>query len=99
MGWENVPTSIDEMSIDSGFIFAIDENGTPKLNKNYNNHDNEDINKRWFTLTGILINLKDFNALRDSIMELKMKYWNDGKYKEERVVFHIKGYKKETRTF
>ena len=46
MGWEDAPTSIDEMSMESGFIFAVDENGTAKLDKNYSVFDEEDINKK-----------------------------------------------------
>lgn len=99
MGWEDAPTSIDEMSMESGFIFAVDENGTAKLDKNYSVFDEEDINKKWFTLTGVLIDLKDFNSLRDSIMELKLKYWTDGKYNGERVVFHSKDIRKKQGPF
>ncbi len=99
MGWKDAPTSIDEMSMESGFIFAVDENGTAKLDRNYSVFDEEDINKKWFTLTGVLIDLKDFNALRDAIMGLKLKYWVDGKYNGERVVFHSKDIRKKQGPF
>lgn len=99
MVWKDAPTSIDEMSMEDGFIFAVDENGTAKLGKNYSIFDDEDINKKWFTLTGVLIDLKDFNSFRDAIVELKSRYWIDGKYNGERVVFHSKDIRKKQGPF
>lgn len=49
-------------------------------------------NDRYFTITACLIKRSDYDALRDSVMEIKNKYWRDALYmykeQEKRICFH-----------
>lgn len=95
MGWRNRPTNIDYISNTTKTIVFIDESGTSSLKtvtrQNKCNSSTES-NDRYFTVTACIISRKDFESLRDSVMDLKNKYWNEAffEYKgnTKRICFH-----------
>ncbi|WP_260364489.1 hypothetical protein [Lactococcus cremoris] len=80
MGWKDRPTAINNLEIDGGYIFAIDENGTSILPESnpFMDESEKDPNKQWLTLTGIMVNLEEYNLIQKNIIDLKNKYWKDG---------------------
>lgn len=96
MGWRNRPTYIEKWPKDTDAIMFIDENGDASLKNIKEKISNEkliDNNERFFTITGCVIKKKDFISIRNDIIALKNKYWEDGKFnynnkKVKRVCFH-----------
>ncbi|MGI6299053.1 MAG: DUF3800 domain-containing protein [Saccharofermentanales bacterium] len=77
------------------YIAFIDESGTASLKnckKALMNGSESSHNDRYFTITACLIKRSDYDALRDSVMEIKNKYWRDALYmykeQEKRICFH-----------
>lgn len=101
MSWKENPTSIDTLESNGGYLFAIDENGTPIL-PSYSPfmcEADKNVNQQWLTLTGIMINLDDYNDIQDAIIALKDKYWENGMFKGKRVVFHSRDIRKRQGAF
>lgn len=97
MSWRKQPISVDKVSgVDC--VVAIDENGTVEL-KNSQDKLNRKEMHRWFTVTGVLISAESFDEIRQGIIDIKNKYWKDGKYKNKRVVFHSKDIRKKQNAF
>lgn len=85
----------------SEYLMAIDESGTSEIKSvkkmlliGDNNNEN-----RWFALTGVIINKKDMLQIRDSLMNIKLKYWKDGMFCGRRVVFHAADIKHRKNAF
>ncbi|WP_225743669.1 hypothetical protein [Marinilactibacillus sp. Marseille-P9653] len=92
MTWNTYPTSIENLS-DVNYLFAIDENGTSTLSHNFNEEN------MWFTVTGVLYNLENFEETRDRVINLKNKYWEKGLFKGKRIVLHSKDIRKKVGPF
>lgn len=101
MGWKDKPTAINNLEIDGGYIFAIDENGTSILPESipFMDESEKDPNKQWLTLTGIMINLEEYNLIQKNVIDLKNKYWRNGLFKDKRVVFHSRDIRKKQGAF
>lgn len=94
MGWEDKPSSIDNLEGVDCF-FAIDENGTSSLkNAQYFSEDNT-----FFTVTGIYIDLENHNFIKQQIVDLKNEFWEDGFFKGKRVLLHSKDIRKRQGAF
>lgn len=92
--WRKKPTKADNLS-NVDYLFAIDENGTSTIKNAKNFNDNS----KWFTVTGVLIDLTEFNDIRQKFIELKEKHWTEGLYKSNRVVLHSKDIRKKQGPF
>lgn len=93
MPWRMNPLEIEHTknhNKEFQYIMALDETGTPSLN---------DKNDDWFTLTGTVFPLHNFNETIDKIMDLKRKYWEDALYKEKRVILHSREIRQTTGPF
>ncbi|CBH20241.1 conserved protein of unknown function [Acetoanaerobium sticklandii] len=96
MGWRNRPTYIEKWPKHTDVIMFIDENGESSLKniqKKIKKGSKIDINEKIFTITGCVINKKNFLEVRENIISLKDKYWDEGKFnynniKIKRVCFH-----------
>lgn len=96
MGWRNRPKYIEYWPKNTDAIMFIDENGDPSLKniiKKIKKGQEIDVNEKIFTITGCVINKKDFLKVRKDIISLKNKYWQGGKFnygnnKVKRVCFH-----------
>jgi len=92
--WNEGPCRIDTLeNVDC--IFSIDENGNSTL-KNAHLFDD---NNKLFTITGVYIETEYNNLIRDQLMEIKNKYWEDGLFQGKRVVFHSKEIRKKQGPF
>lgn len=105
--WRMRPTIIENWDPSINTILAIDENGTIDLNgvrKNLLNiYPDKAHNDRWFTITGVELKRENFYQFKNSINDIKYKYWKDGcfNYKSgrKRVVFHSREIRKQTGPF
>lgn len=94
MEWYEKPSILEELN-NVDYVFSIDENGTSTLNSaSIFTNDN-----KWFTLTGVLIDIQKFNNIKENFLSLKHKYWKKGLYEEKRVVFHSKEIRKKQGPF
>ncbi len=86
------PLTIDEWPKDIDYFMAVDESGTSEIKsveRMIKNSDNDNINK-WFVLSGIIFKKSSMEIIPNIITKLKKKYWKNGEYCGERVVFHSK---------
>lgn len=102
--WKKRPWILEYWPEDVDYIMFMDENNTPDLKDVIKKVKNTgvnltagaeyDINKRFFTVTGCILERKDFPQTRQNILYLKNKHWESGMYycnKSEtykRVCFH-----------
>lgn len=95
MGWRNRPEYIDKWPEGIDYTMFIDENGDSNLSfvkkqqkKGMAINDND----KYFSITGCVIGKEQFTSIRQQILDLKYKYWEDGKYNygsvTKRVCFH-----------
>lgn len=94
--WRNRPTSVDNISEeDADYIILVDESGNSN-NMNYikkcvsEGVNPDEINgmERYLTVSACIINVNDFYNIRDYIMQIKKKYWENGLFENQRVCFH-----------
>lgn len=95
MGWRNRPTFKEQWPEGVDYIMFIDECGDSSL-KNIrkcikNNKDIEDNNK-YFTTTACVIKRSDFIDIKNYMLDIKYKHWDEGVYEYKdaikRVCFH-----------
>lgn len=93
MSWRREPIGL-ENSVDHpgrfDYIMAVDETGTPSFN---------DKNDEWFTITGIVLSMSDFEYISKEVMGIKNKYWDNGMYNNKRVIFHSREIRKKIGPF
>lgn len=95
--WKLVPTPLNNKVLAAtNNLIAIDETGTPTL-KGINN--NTPTSKIWFGITGIIIDKTKINSIAKDVIVLKEKYWQNGIYNEQRVVFHSRNIRKREGAF
>lgn len=99
MGWRNRPTFLENWPKDIDYAIFIDENGDANLkniNKCINNNKDIDPNNIYFNITGCIVKRDDLFLIRNDVMGIKNKYWEQGKYlyrkngneTHQRVCFH-----------
>lgn len=96
--WRTQPAMINESKEaedDIDYLFAIDENGTSTL-KNLSMMMDNNI---FFTITGVLFDIKSSEIIKDNILALKNRLWENGKFKNKRVVFHGRDIRKKQGAF
>lgn len=95
MDWKDTPLKLDTISNQVDYIFSIDECGTSVITgiNNFEKHQS------LFTLSGIKIPVAKFEESKDTVMNLKEKYWTNALYKNERVVFHSRDIRKKQGAF
>lgn len=106
MSWRNRPRSIEYCPDTSDYVMFVDENGSNDLKyilRCIRNNQKPDINNIFFTVTGCIIHKEYLKTLKDNILALKYKYWENGyyKYKNEikRVCFHSRDIRKKDGPF
>ena len=97
MTWRESPCSLDVLK-DVDCVFSIDENGNSDL-RGVKASSTENINIKWFTVTGILIKMEHFNIIKEDLVDLKLKYWENGMHDNSRVVFHSRDIRKKQGPF
>lgn len=78
MGWRNRPTYIDNWEEDIDYIMFIDESGNsnPKsIKKKISKNEVPEKHERCLTITGAIMNRKDFPEIREKTIELKNSFW------------------------
>lgn len=98
MNWREKPCSLESIS-DIDCVFAIDENGNSDLKGVYSTQQSPKENLQWFTVTGILIKMEHFLSLKEDLVDLKLKHWNEGLFGNTRVVFHSRDIRKKQGAF
>lgn len=95
MGWRNRPTYKKNLPNNVDYVMFIDENGDTSfkhIKKCIKNGIDINVNDKFFTVTGCIIEKDNLKNIKDSIMELKHKYWEDALYfykdRQKRVCFH-----------
>ena len=66
-------------------LMAVDESGTSRL---YDDEDERTEENRWIVISGAIFSQSDNEDNINKIIHLKNKYWNNGIFNGERVVFH-----------
>lgn len=106
MNWLNKPTLLYYWPGETEYLLAIDENGTPDLKnviRMIKEEKEVDINNRFFTITGVILNKESYISFMNNITTLKNIYWNNGEfvYKNEkrRVVLHSRDIRRRTYPF
>ncbi|MTD30140.1 DUF3800 domain-containing protein [Planomicrobium sp. YIM 101495] len=94
--WKENPSILSDWPEEVEYVLAIDENGTTDLKGVI--HSPNDL-LQWFTISGILFNRSEFIASRDAFVKLKQKYWKNGLFKNDRVVFHSRDIRKKIGPF
>ncbi|MDN6900813.1 DUF3800 domain-containing protein [Oenococcus sicerae] len=56
----------------------MDETGTSDL-KGIADTEKRNGKNQWFTLVGLIIDRSDYQTIRDSILNIKNKYWQNGR--------------------
>lgn len=93
--WRNRPTLIDYVPKNIDYIIFIDESGNANLDhaikanrKGFRVNESE----KHFTITACTIAMNDFESVKDMVMDLKRKYWDDALFnyngKIKRICFH-----------
>lgn len=72
-------------------LMAVDESGTSRL---YDDEDTRTKENRWIVISGAIFSQSENEDNIKKIIELKNKYWNNGMFHGERVVFHGREIKK-----
>lgn len=83
MNWRNRPKFIDFCPKEIDYIMFIDESGDSNLKGIKKKIDKEEEIKegdRFFTITGCVINKNDLKNIAEVFIEIKNKYWKNGKY-------------------
>lgn len=102
--WRNRPTSIKKVKKDIDYIISIDESGTATTKyvdrciKNGIDPSSIQVSDRFLTLSACIIPTENFSLIKDSVMNIKYKYWEDATFNNKRICFHatdIKNKKKK----
>ncbi|SKB00056.1 Protein of unknown function [Caloramator quimbayensis] len=95
MSWRNRPTFIESCPEDIDYILFVDENGDSNLKyikKCIINKHLPDNNNRFLTITGTIVKKEDLTNIKNKILALKQKYWENGMFYYKghlkRVCFH-----------
>lgn len=72
-------------------LMAVDESGTSKL---FNDEGKRTRENRWIVISGAIFSQTDNEYNINEILELKNKYWDNGFFNGQRVVFHGREIKK-----
>lgn len=109
VNWKNRPTLIEhweDANADTGhkidYIMFIDESGTADLsyvNKRIKRNQLVGPENAFLVISGCIISYDHFPQIRDSILELKNKYWPSGLYNARRVVLHGKDIRHKKKPF
>lgn len=105
--WTEKPTEITNWPNDVDYVLCLDENGGEgnlkavkkqlKLKKEVN------INDKYFTLTGVILDKQNYVKLAEKMELLKQKYWESGLYKyndiDKKVCFHTREINKKEGPF
>jgi hypothetical protein len=106
--WRRSPTVIEYWPEGIDYIMGMDESGTSDLvsiSRKVNNGKEKEIDftMRDFTLTGVIVDKNRYDVLKQSINNVKYKYWENGlaEYKgiEKRVCFHSRDIRKRNHPF
>lgn len=106
--WRVRPTLLEEWDESFDTILSLDENGTSELEGIRRNlfkyvFSGNDLDDRWFTVTGVLMNRSDFLKFKEDILQLKKKHWPEGLYDykngTKRVVLHSREIRKKEGPF
>ncbi len=104
--WKNRPTAIDFVDRGINWVIAIDESGSSDLK-----HVNKAIqigkeivhSEKHLTVTASLISALAFNDIKNAIMEIKYKYWQNGLFEYQngvkRVCFHSRDIRRKEGAF
>ncbi|WAM37819.1 DUF3800 domain-containing protein [Leuconostoc pseudomesenteroides] len=66
-------------------LMAVDESGTSRL---YDDEDYRTEENRWIVISGAIFSQSDNEDNIKKILDLKSKYWANGMFRGERIVFH-----------
>lgn len=86
MGWRNRPKHIDYCPKDVDYVMFIDENGDcdlKYLKRCLKNQKNIDENSIYFTITGVIIEKNNLKGVKDGILGIKLRNWEDGYFEYE----------------
>lgn len=82
--WYDYPQKINYWDQNIDYVMFIDENGNSgKINDIFKKRlNNEEISKdeKYFTITGVIFERKNYSKMRNDIRKLKEKYWENGYY-------------------
>ena len=87
--WRNRPTELEKVPENIDYVIALDESGTANLDPVVNSLKNGKAvidQEKHFTLGAVKIPMDTFEELRDQVMEIKYKYWDDGLFVIKKAV-------------
>lgn len=93
--WTKKPTSIQLWNNSIPYVMFVDENNTGTLKtilKKIKNNQAISNDEKYFTLTGCILTLYEYQLLKNDFETLKLAYWENGVYykdgKSFKVCFH-----------
>lgn len=103
MGWRNRPKFINYCPEWVDYVLFIDENGSGDIKYVAENFASLIPNQELLTITGIAIKASNLVKVKEEIMNLKLKYWENGMFKYgnkmKRVCFHSRNIRKKEGPF
>lgn len=107
--WYEYPQSINSWNNDIDYVMFIDENGnTGKIQDIFNKIINKKEitnDEKYFTITGVIFEKRDYSIMRNNVRKLKEKYWENGIYydtkkdKNKYVCLHSREIRNHTGAF
>jgi hypothetical protein len=95
--WRSIPLPVEQANMaNTDYIIAFDETGTPSL-KNLSIFSKT--NNHQFTLSGVIFDKTTINNIAEKIITLKKSFWENGEYKNHRVLFHSRYMRKKEGPF
>ncbi|GGK20926.1 hypothetical protein GCM10010965_12530 [Caldalkalibacillus thermarum] len=106
MEWKRRPTILEYWPKNVDVLMGMDENGTAELKgvkRRIRNEQEVPDNEKYFTLTGVAINLDSYSKFKEHVNKIKFKHWENGmadyKGTMKRVCFHSSEIRKRKHPF
>lgn len=106
--WTDKPESIKEWKSNIDYIIFLDENNCDDMTniiKKISNNLPINNDEKFFTLTGCIISIEDYEILKNDFESLKLSYWKNAQYynekKEEycKICFHSRDIRRSQNAF
>lgn len=103
MVWRNRPNYINYCPPEADYALFLDENGNDSLKGILKKQDEHEGKQEYFTVTGIAVKSQDLQYIKEEIMALKHKHWENACFfynkQLKRICFHSRDIRKKQGPF